>query len=68
MKLGRFFVCWSDCNSEYLLVEIGTAAVISIKLQHDGVAVDVFDTESDEPVASTWAMWSELSSDEEVQP
>jgi len=64
-KLPTFVVDKYNSDDEYCYVDITGIGTVVIKKDEEGIAVDIFPLHVvDEPVASCWALYSELTEEE----
>ena len=63
--MKTFFVDEFNSDDEYLYVDVAGVGTVIIKKDIEGIAVDIYPLHvADEPVASTWALYSELTKEE----
>jgi hypothetical protein len=68
MKIGPFTIDDASSDEESLFIDIEGAGTVVINLKDDGIAVSIFPLHIvDEPVAETWALFSELFQDEKEE-
>lgn len=68
MKIGPFVIDEASSDEESLFIDIEGAGTVAINLKDDGIAVSICPLHVvDEPVVETWALYSELFSNDEEE-